>query len=113
MVDLTGDGKREAAFVRDGILWVYQGTKRIYKSSAEMGGSISTLTYEVNPDAKDKMFSVLSLEGPPFRHDIDGDGVAELLVVASGTSALKVPGIGPGIKKSWVNVMKYQNGTFP
>src|SRR4030066_2317375 len=58
------------------------------------------------------MISVLSLEAPPFRHDIDGDGVAELLVVASETSVLKVPGIGPGVKKSWVNVMKYQNGTF-
>ena len=112
MVDLTGDGKREAAFVRNGILWVYQGTKRIYKSSAEMGGSISTLTYDVNPDTKDKMFAVLSLEVPPFRYDIDGDGVAELLVVASETSVLKVPGIGPGIKKSWVAVLKFQDGMF-
>ncbi len=23
-----------------------------------------------------------------------------------------MPGIGPGVKKSWVNVMKYQAGTF-
>src|SRR3990172_8001695 len=112
MVDLTGDGKREAAFVRNGILWIYQGTKRIYKSSAEMGGSISTLTHNTNPDAKDKMYSVLSLEVPPFRYDIDGDGVAELLVVASETSVLKVPGIGPGIKKSWVAVLKFQDGMF-
>jgi len=110
--DLTGDGKLETAFVRNGVLWIYAGKRRIYESSKEMGGSISTLTYDQNPGARDTMFSVLSLEVPPFRQDIDGDGVAELLVVAAETSALKAPGIGPGVKKSWVNVVKFQGGTF-
>jgi len=110
--DLTGGGKLETAFVRNGVLWIYTGKKRIYRSPKEMGGSISTLTYDVNPGAQETMFSVLSLEVPPFRQDIDGDGVAELLVVASEASVLKAPGIGPGIKKSWVNVVKFQGGTF-
>jgi hypothetical protein len=110
--DLTGDGKLETAFVSNNVLWIYAGKRRIYKSSSEMGGSISTLTYDMNPGAQDIMFSVLSLEVPPFRHDIDGDGVAELLVVAADTSFLSAPGIGPGIKKSWVAVVKFRNGTF-
>ena len=110
--DLAGNGKLETAFVRNGILWVYAGTRRIYESSREMGGSISKLSYDVNPDAKDTMFSTLFLEVPPFRQDIDGDGVPELLVVASETSSVKAPGIGPGIKKSWVNVVKFQGGSF-
>ncbi len=110
--DLTGDGKLETAFVRNGVLWIYAGKRRIYKSSKEMGGSISTLTYDMNPGAQNTMFAVLSLEVPPFRHDIDGDGVAELLVVGAETSALKVPGIGPGIKKSWVAVVKFRGGKF-
>ncbi len=77
-----------------------------------MGGSIATLTFDRNPDIRESMFSVLSLEVPPFRQDIDGDGAPELLVVASESGFLKVPGIGPGIKKSWVDVVKFQGGSF-
>ncbi len=112
MGDLTGDGKPETAYVRNGILWIYSGTERIYESSKGMGGSIATMTYDKNPDVLNSMFSVLSLEVPPYRQDIDGDGVPELLVVASDTGFLKVPGIGPGIKKSWVAVVKFQGGSF-
>ena len=112
MGDLTGDGTPEAAYVRNGILWIYSGTERIYESSKGIGGSIDTLTYDKNPDVQESMFSVLSLEVPPFRRDIDGDGVPELLVVASETGFLQVPGIGPGVKKSWVSVVKFQGGVF-
>ena len=113
LVDLTGDGKREIAVVRNGVLSIYSGTKKIYESSREMGGTISTFTYDENPGSlKNSMFAVLSLEVPPFQHDIDGDGVAELLVVGSETSSAKVPGIGPGIKKSWVAVVKFRGGRF-
>ncbi len=112
LADLTGDGKPEAAYVRNGVLWIYSGTEMIYRSSKEMGGTISTLTYDKNPYVKDSMISVLSLEVPPFRLDVDGDGVPELLVVASDVGILQVPGIGPGVKKSWVDVVKYQSGSF-
>lgn len=110
--DLNGDGRAETAFVRNGNLWMHQGTRKVYVSSAGMGGSISTMTYDVNPGAQDTMFSVMSLEVPPFLQDIDGDGVPEILVVAAETGFLKVPGIGPGIKKSWVAVLKFQGGEF-
>ena len=112
MGDLTGDGKRETAFVLNGVLWIYTGTERIYRSSKEMGGSISTMAYDKNPYARDSEISVLSLEVPPFRLDIDGDGKPELLVVAAETGILQVPGIGPSVKKSWLNVVKFQGGTF-
>jgi hypothetical protein len=112
LVDLTGDGKQEIAMVRNGVLWIYAGTRRIYKSSRDMGGSISTFTYDMNPGAMNTMFTVLSLEAPPYPRDIDGDGVPELLVVGSETSSVKVPGIGPGIKKSWVSVLKFRGGMF-
>jgi hypothetical protein len=111
-VDLTGDGKPEIAFVRNGVLWIYNGKRKIYESSREIGGSISTLTYNEDPAIQDTMFTVLSLEVPPFGKDIDGDGVAELLVVAAETFVLKVPGIGPGVKKSWVAVVKFRGGMF-
>jgi hypothetical protein len=112
MGDLTGDGKPETAYVRNGILWIYVGTRRIYESSKGMGGSIATLTYNKNPDVRESMFSVLSLEVPPFLHDFDGDGVPELLVVSAETSFLKTPGIGPRIKKSWLAVVKFRGGMF-
>ena len=111
-VDLTGDGKQETAYVRNGVLWIYSGGERIYRSSKEMGGSLSTITYDTNPDIRDTMISVLSLEVPPFPHDIDGDGKPELLVVASDVGIIQVPGIGPGVKKSWVDVVKFQDGVF-
>jgi hypothetical protein len=112
LVDLTGDGKQEIAMVRNGVLWIYAGRRKIYESSRDMGGTISTLTYDENPGSPNTMFSSLSLEVPPFPQDIDGDGVAELLVVGSETSSIKVPGIGPGIKKSWVAVVKFRGGKF-
>lgn len=110
--DVTGDGKPETAYVRNSVLWIYSGDQDVYRSSKDMGGTISTLTYNLNPDAKDTRFSVLSLEVPPFRQDIDGDGVDELLVVAAETGITNLPGIGPKVKKSWVAVVKFQGGTF-
>jgi len=113
LADLTGDGKREIAVVQKGVLSIYSGTKRIYHTSREMGGTISTLTYDANSGSqKNPMLLTLSLEVPPFPHDIDGDGVPELLVVGSETSSVKVPGIGPGIRKSWVAVVKFKGGNF-
>lgn len=112
MGDLTGDGKPETAYVRNSVLWIYSGDRRIYRSPTEMGGTICTLTYQVNPDDPATRFSVLSLEVPPFRQDIDGDGVDELLVVAADTGVLNMPGIGPAVKKAWVAVVKFQGGTF-
>ncbi len=94
MADLTGDGKAETAYVRNGVLWIYAGGDRIYRSSREMGGSISTMTYDTNPDAKDSVLSTLSLEVQPFLYDIDGDGAPELLVVGSETGVIKCPASG-------------------
>jgi hypothetical protein len=112
MVDLNADGKPETVYVRNGVLWIYSGGERIYESPKEMGGTISTLNYDKNPGSRNSIPSVLSLEVPPFVQDIDGDGKPELLVVASETGIISAPGIGPGVKKSWVDVVKYQDGIF-
>ncbi len=58
------------------------------------------------------LFETVTLEIQPVTLDIDGDGAVELLVVASESSSFKVPGIGPGIEKSWVAVVKYRNGDY-
>ncbi len=110
--DLTGDGRSEAIFVRNGLLYIYAGTKLLYKSSKQMGGSLSQVTYNTNPGAKDSLFTTEALEVPPVAADLDGDGQLELLAVASDRSLFRTPGIDPGVKKSWLSVVKYRDNIF-
>jgi hypothetical protein len=108
--DLTGDGRTEIAFVRNRTLSVYQGTKLLYESSREMGGSLSVLTYDVNPGAKDRLFATAAFEVPPVAVDLDGDGRVEVVAIASeGSGAL---GLGSGIRKSWLATLNYRDGRF-
>jgi hypothetical protein len=108
--DLTGDGRPETVFVRNGALFVYQGTKLLYESSRQMGGSLSALTYDLNPGAKDRLFSTATFEVPPVAVDLDGDGRVEVVVISSeGPGVL---GIGAGIRKSWLAILDYRDGRF-
>jgi len=44
--------------------------------------------------------------------DLDGDGIKEVVAVASERSFLSSPGVGPGIKKSWLAVVKFRGNMF-
>lgn len=110
--DMDGDGQPELVTVRNEILSIYSGGKKVYQSSEQMGGSLATLTYDVNPGAADTLFKTVALEVPPILRDIDGDGMFEMLAVASEKSSLKVPGLGPGVRQSWVAVINNHNGMF-
>lgn len=112
MGDLDGDGQAELITVYNGELAIFSGNREVYRNSGKMGGSLATLTYDVNPGMVDTLFETVSLEVPPLVRDIDGDGVAELLAIASDTSSVKAPGIGPGIESSWIAVFKYQNAKY-
>lgn len=106
--DLTGDARPETVFVRNRTLFVYQGTKLLYESSRQMGGSLSVLTYDLNPRAKDRLTTTVAFEVPPVAVDLDGDGRLELVAIASeGTGAL-----GLGIRKSWLATLDYRDGRF-
>ncbi len=107
--DLTGDGRPETVFVRNRALSVYQGTKLLYESSRQMGGSLSVLTYELNPGAKDTLFTTKAFEVPPVAVDLDGDGRVEVVAIASEESGAL--GIG-GIRKSWLATLEYHDGRF-
>lgn len=108
--DLAGDGRTETVSVRNRALSVYQGTKLLYESSREMGGSLSVLTYDVNPGAKDRLFATAAFEVPPVAVDLDGDGRVEVVAIASeGAGAL---GLGSGIRKSWLATLDYRDGRF-
>jgi hypothetical protein len=112
LADLTGDGKLEAAYVRNGSLWVYSDNKRLYVSPKQMGGSLSALTYKVDPTLLDYRSTSVFFEVAPIAVDIDADGRKELLVVSSDQSAIKAPGLMTTIDKSRIIVFNYEKGAF-
>jgi hypothetical protein len=110
--DLTGDGQLETAYIRKRILYIYSGKKRLYKSPKEMGGSLSFLTYDIDPTFKDIKTTTVEFEVSPVVMDLDGDGLPELLAVASERDIFGSLAISPGVKRSWVAIFKYKNGRF-
>ncbi len=112
LADLTGDGQAESVFVRDEILYIYSGTTPLYKSPKQMGGSLNKILYEIDPTRKNKMTDSVTMEIPPVAADLDGDGKTELLAVASERNLLANTGISPGIKQTWLAVLKYEEGVF-
>jgi hypothetical protein len=112
LADLTGDGELEAAYVRNGSLWVYSGKKKIYVSPRQMGGSLSALTYKVDPTLLDYRSTSVFFEVAPIAVDIDADGRQELLVVSSDQSSIKAPGLMTTIDKSHIALFNYENGAF-
>lgn len=108
--DLTGDGRPETLFVRNRTLFVYEGTKLLYESSRQIGGSLSVLTYDINPGAADRLFTTATFEIPPAAIDLDGDGRLELVAVAFEGSP--VSGIGTEVRKSWLATLDYREGRF-
>jgi hypothetical protein len=110
--DVTGDGQMEVIYVRNRILYVYAGKKRLYKSPKQMGGSLSFLTYDIDPTAKDVQTTTVEFEISPVVQDLDGDGYPEILAVASDRNLLGSLSISTGVKKSWLAVFRYQSGRF-
>ncbi len=110
--DLTGSGHPQTVTVRNRTLTIYDGRKSIYESSQQMGGSISAMTYDLNPGAADRLFTTTPFEVAPVAADLDGDGRPELVAIACEGSSFRAPGIGPGISKSWIAVLKYRDGMF-
>ncbi len=112
LADLTGDGKLEAIYVRDGTLRIYSGKKRLYASAKQMGGSLSVLTYKVDPSLRDYRSTSVFFEIAPVVFDIDRDGISEVIVVSSDQSAIRAPGIASTIDQSRLLVLNYEKGGF-
>lgn len=112
MADLTGDGMPEIVFVRGGLMYVYSGTKKLYRSPKMMGGTLSRFIFDEDPNAKETETNYAAFEVAPVVADLDGDGQLEVLAVASEGSLLTAPGIDAGVKKSWLSVLKKRNGMF-
>ena len=112
LADLTGDGQLEAAYVRNGTLWIYSKEKRLYVSPQQMGGSLSALTYKIDPTLLDYRSTSVFFEITPIAVDVDADGRKELLVVSSDQSAIKAPGMMTTIDESRIMIFDYDNTSF-
>ena len=112
LADLTGDGTLESIFIRDSILYIYSGKTMHYKSTSEIGGSLSFLIYDVDSSYLNSQPETISIEVSPVAIDIDRDGILELFSIASKRSSIGALGIAPGIEKSYVNMIDFQNGRF-
>ncbi len=112
IADLTGDGKLEAAYVRNGTLWIYSGKKRLFVAPKQMGGSLSVLTYKVDPTLLDYRTTSVFFEITPVAVDVDGDGRRELLAISSDQAAIRAPGALSTIDESRIMVFNYENGSF-
>jgi len=110
LTDITGDGKVEAIYVRKRRLYIFQGTEQIYKSSSEIGGSVATVTYDVDPDAQNPMINNASIEVAPVAADLDGDGTREIVAPAADGNIMRSVGVASAIDSSWLAVFKYRNG---
>lgn len=110
LADVTGDGQLESIFIRTNRLYIYQGDQQIYKSSKEIGASISSVTYDINPDAQNPMITSASCDVAPVVADLDGDGVVEIIAIAAEGNILQSVGASSAIDKSWLAVFKYRNG---
>ncbi|OQY19274.1 MAG: hypothetical protein B6I36_04580 [Desulfobacteraceae bacterium 4572_35.1] len=110
ITDVTGDGAPEVVFVRNRRLYIYSGSDQIYKSSKEIGATISTITYDVDPDAQNPMVATASCEVAPVAADLDGDGINELVAIAADANVIRTVGVASAIDKSWLAVFKYSNG---
>jgi len=108
--DVTGDGQAETIVVRDKSLYIYSGNKELYQSSAQMGGSLSMVTYQLDPDISFSNVITAIVEISPVAVDLDGDGQLEVLAVASDRGIVKSPRLS--LYKSWLAVIKHQNGEF-
>jgi hypothetical protein len=110
--DFTGDGVAETAFIRNEILYIYSGKDPVFKSSKKMGGSLSRLTYKMNPEAKHIMTNSVSIEISPVAVDLDGNGINEMIAVASDRNLFSNTGISSGVESTWLTILKFEDNTF-
>ena len=116
-LDVTGNGRREFVYVRNNKLYIYSpdGREQIYASPKEMGASLATAMHNIHGGrAKTaEVDDVTAMEVKPVAIDLDGDQVREVVLPAAEKAGMGiVEGIMPGVKHSWISVIKFRSGMF-
>lgn len=107
------DNGESSVFILGNRLHVNVSGREVYTSGKEMGGSLSSVRYVINPDDINPLFSNAKIEVSPISADIDGDGNREILIPSADLSAFTTVGGANSIKKTWVSVLKKtDNGTW-
>lgn len=113
IADLDGDRKPETVVLKDGILTIYQGRRKIHQTRREFGGSLSQLTYDRNPGQQATMFSTATFEINPVVADIDNDGRDELVAVSSHRPTFNAAFDGkPDISEVGLALLKPRDGDY-
>ena len=112
LADLTGSGALETIYVKNGVLHIHEGRQLFYRTSKSVGGSLSRLTYDIDPTAKTPKSTTAVFEIAPDVADLDHDGRPELLAAASQQSQVTIPSVGAGIDQPRMAVFRYRNGRF-
>jgi len=99
-------GATTAAYIVANKLHIAEAGRDMYTSGKEMGGSVSAVRYEQNPDDINPLFSTANIEIRPLAVDIDNDGNREILVPSADLSVFSSVGGANTIKKTWVSVLK-------
>lgn len=110
--DLSGDKTPEIAYIRNRKLFVHSTQGVVYESADNIGGSLNHFTYDLNPGAKDRIFTTVTLETPPAAVDMDNDGTPELLAAAADTSWFSLSGMGADVRKSRVSVTDFTESGY-
>ena len=112
VADLTGTGELESIFVRKGMLIIARNGKPLVQFGKGLGGSLSQLTYDLNPGQSNALFTTVAFEVPPVAADLNGDGQLELLTVASEQATGFSLAGSPEIVRSRLVAFWYQQGSF-
>lgn len=99
---LGGSDGLSAAWIKNRTLFIQRKGKSPSEVSGDMGGSMVAFSYDVNPDAANRLFKTVPVEVAPICADINGDGKLQMIATGSDISLLQLLGVMPDIKKSWL-----------
>lgn len=111
-VDVNGDGRMEVAQIENGCLAIYQGQKELYRSPRKFGGSIARLTYDLTSGTADPMVETRFFQVDPVASDVDQDGLQEIVAAGGDIPTVRAPGVGPGVSRTWLSVIKKDGSRF-
>jgi hypothetical protein len=102
----VGESGKLSAYIMGKKLHLFNGSREVYLSGKEMGGSLSSVRYVQNPGDVNPLFSNANIEVRPLAVDIDNDGTREIVVPSADLSVFSTVGGASDIKKTWVSVLK-------
>ena len=101
----------QSAWILNRTLFTASNSRLDYQSAADMGGGLQGITYDVNPDAADRMFRTVPLEQSPIVLTTSDQG-PNWLVVAAETGLLNLTGLVPEVRTSRMVAVEAQGTRY-